>query len=583
MPRLISATYHTKIKVAEFIADDGRHLLRTGGTLPWRINNCGDLSSPVNSSGEPNPKLTRNFIGFASVPNKAGTHTYHFFIFPDYETGRTQLEASLKRKYGGQCIPELVKKYAPDGDNDSQVYAESLLKATGIADDKKVGELSNEEFNSLADAIEKLEGYHNEADTRKEIWVPVSTILASDGSRPLADEEIVLRMNGKDMPLKSNAVGQFPPIPHPREPVQVLQRTPDDKLKEIGPIGGDKGQSYSLLVELQRFLGMSGPDKPPSDTTKHRQPFTYQVQPGDTMAAIAKRFRTSVDQIKEDNRRFNDKLFAGELLSIYSPSSQDIKPTKVARPSVPVKRPQKTSTTSVAPPPPAPITATPTLPARSDDGEGKPLALLPADQRRAPWMAFAIAEAKRLKGMTEADIEAGGTNYHTAIKDGIKSMIGNNNAWCAAFVNWCLLQAGYPIDTKGGWAARARGIYSHDSRDEQNRLIQNPLFSQIQKPIYGCIALVVIAKSSQGKHVGFVYAQEDDKTLVVLGGNQSDRICFDAIPIEARGKKLLYFVPASYQQQASTDEKLTLESKKATETNKALGISMENSKTGATL
>jgi uncharacterized protein (TIGR02594 family) len=323
---------------------------------------------------------------------------------------------------------------------------------------------------------------------------------------------------------------------------------------------------------------MSGPDKPPSDAIKQRQPFPYQVQPGDTLAGIAKRFNTSVDQIKQDNHRFNDKLFAGEMLSIYGPKAEKEKPVKAVKQKVFLKQPNKADTEPPAPKPP--VVATPTLPARSDEGEGKPLALLPADQRRAPWMVYAIAEAKRLKGMTEDQIEASGTNYHKALKDGVSTMVGDLNAWCAAFANWCLCQAGYPIDTKGGWAARARGVYSHDTRDEKGQPIQNPLFIQIQNPIYGCLALVTKIKNDLGKHIGFVYAQEDEKTLIILGGNQSNRINFTATPKEAQGKRLLYFVPASYQNQAFIDKNSPLEIKKSDELNKEFNISIKSTNPG---
>ena len=580
MTRFIAATYHHNLKVAEFIADDGRHLLRTGGTLPWRINNSGDLSSPVNSRGEPNPKRTRDYIGFASVPNKARTSTYHFFIFPDYETGRAQLEASLKRKYADHCIPELVEKYAPSHDNDTKSYAEKLLRSTDIDEDKKIGDLSADELKSLVDAIEKLEGYHNEAHTRREIWVPVSTIMATDGARPLAEAEIVLRVNGKDTALKSNAVGQFPPIPHSREPIKVLQRTADDKLKELGAIEGDKGQSYSLINQFQRFMGMSGPDSPPPDANGQQKPFVYQVQPGDTLGAIAKRFRISVDKLRTDNRRRNDKLFAGELLSIHAAAPAELVPAKAAPRTVPAK--QNAVSAKRPAPESMPPSAEKTQPARSDEGEGKPLALMPPDQRRAPWMVYAIAEAKRLKGMQEAEIEAGGTNYHAAIKDGVKSMVGSNNAWCAAFVNWCLSQAGYPIDTKSIWAARARGIRSHDLRDDKGNLIQNPLFAQIDAPIFGCIAMEAYIKSGLGHHVGFVYAREDDNHLVVLGGNQSDRIMFAKYAAASKKNKLEYFVPVSYKEQAARDLREPLGTGKAKEFNKEFGISLEKAVEGQT-
>lgn len=138
MMKFISATYHTNIKVAEFVTNDGRRCLRSGGTLPWRINNCGDLSSPVNSKGEPNPKLTKNYIGFAKVPSKNNTDIYHFFIFPDYEAGRKELKRSLKRKYAAKNIPAVIEKYAPPRNNDTQGYIHKVLKETKLTDGKKL-------------------------------------------------------------------------------------------------------------------------------------------------------------------------------------------------------------------------------------------------------------------------------------------------------------------------------------------------------------------------------------------------------------------------------------------------------------
>lgn len=481
----------------------------------------------------------------------------------------------MKRKYSDKCIPDLVKAYAPSHENETAVYEENLLSLTGIDPDKKISNLSADEFTRLVDAIEKLEGYHNGAGSRRETWVPVTTINATDGARPLADEEITIRLNGKETTLRSNAVGQFPPVPHAQEPTEVLQRTTDGTLKNVGTIEGEQGKTLSLVKQLQRFTGMSGPDKPPGDAHGQKQPFVYHVQPGDTLSSIARRFRTSVEQIRLDNSRRGDKLFAGEVLGIYGPLLQGDMPSKAPPRITPKLKPidstAKSSSTNTR------DQTQETLATRSDAGEGKPLALIPNDQRRAPWMIYAIAEAKRLRGMEEAEIEASGTNYHTAIKDGIKTMVGDKNAWCAAFVNWCLLQAGYPIDTKGGWAARARGIYSHDERDENGNFVQNPLFTQIQKPIYGCIALVTGIKNNIGTHVGFVYGKENDKRLAILGGNQTNRVMFTSTAKNADGKKLLYFVPTAYQRQALTDIENQLKLIDCIDANKQFGISIKSS------
>lgn len=307
-----------------------------------------------------------------------------------------------------------------------------------------------------------------------------------------------------------------------------------------------------------------------------------------------------MEKLKEDNRRFNDKIFAGEVLSIYGPAPQESKPTKAATRSVPASRPQAPRTepsTSQAP-----IAATPTLPARSDDGEGKPLALMPQDQRRAPWMIYAIAEAKRLKGMQEAEIEASGTNYHKAIKDGLSTIVGNNNAWCAAFVNWCLMQAGYPIENKHFYDSKTAKARAHafmevrGPKDKDNPhktpMVRNPLFIEVTEPIYGSIGLV-ISPSNHGSHVGFVYARQDDNNIILLGGNQLDRVKFSifnrtptkSITTTINGKKkvksgnpnrLLFFIPAAYKEQAQKDT-THLPNISVNELNESFGITKTNS------
>ena len=164
MPRFVSATYHASINVAEFICDDGRHLLRCGGTLPWRINNAGDLVSPVDSEGQPAPKKTKNYIGFASLKNKETGKLLPFFIFPDYETGREQMALSVRRVHANKAMPELVQSYVKDSTETVNRYLDDLLKETGISKEKKVSELTEDEYKKLLDGIEKLERFHRDGE-----------------------------------------------------------------------------------------------------------------------------------------------------------------------------------------------------------------------------------------------------------------------------------------------------------------------------------------------------------------------------------------------------------------------------------
>lgn len=533
--KFVSATYHANIQVAEFITDDGRRLLRASGTLPWRINNCGDLSSPA-INGQPAPRFTKNFIGFAVVPSKHTDDTYHFFIFPDYETGRQQLKASLKRKYGASTIPQAIKKYAPSGDNNPTTYANAVLKETGIAEDTKICDLTDDQIDSVTLAIQKVEGYDNVQEPRREVWIPVSTLVATDGARPLAEEEIVLRVNGKDTVVKTNAVGQIPPIVHDKGPVEVLHKTSDGDLKSVGTVSGDKGGHYSFWKNLAIWSGFSGPDKPPEGAKSKPGPMIYVVQPNDSLSKIATRFKTTVDKIKSYNSLKSDKIHPGDKLGIFGAANASANhkaaPKKLPLPAASAAGAAASSsgakassiangakkTTSIAPP----ASSESAQPARSIAGAGKPLAVIPTEQGRAPWMKYALAEAKRWKGTQEDDIMAKGTNYHTLVGDTLRTMSSKAkteaNAWCAAFANWCLSQSGYAIDV-GIWRARARAIYSHDDPGGKSTLTQNPLFVKIDTPIYGAIVVVTSRSGHSGHHVAFVYARESKTRLVLLGGN----------------------------------------------------------------
>jgi uncharacterized protein (TIGR02594 family) len=575
MTRFIKATYHADLQVAEFVTDDGRHLLRSGGTLPWRINNCGDLVSPV-IGGAPAPKKTKNYIGFAKVPRQSGGE-YNFFIFPDYETGRAELCASLKRKHGDRTIPELVPKYAPSSDNDTGRYTRQLLQETGLAADKKVSSMNDDELRSLADGIQKLEGYENNAGTRREVWVPVSRINATDGARPIAGAELTLQSGGKQQTIRSNQVGQFPPIPHADHPIQVLRKDANGELKPVGEINGDKGQVFNLELLMERFFGFSRADQlPPGQTpVKRREPLSYQVRPGDTLSSIAAKFHTSVGQLQRANGLKTDKIFAGQMLGINGAAADPKRLTK--RAPKPAASGASSNATIQAKKPPEATTSAKLV--RSKDGAGKPLAVVPAAGRQAPWMAFAVAEAKRLAGKTEDVIEKEGTNYHTAIHDDLKTMVGDNNAWCAAFANWCLMQAGYPLDARR-WREAARGFYSHDNSDGEGHYVQNPLYAALKSPIFGAIAVVIRKKSDHGHHVGFVYSMPDENHVILLGGNQSDRVMFTLYQIEGKKDRLRFFVPVSYYSQAEKEPALAFGGLSARELNKAFGISSSQAREG---
>jgi LysM repeat protein len=569
MTRFIKATYHSNIKAAEFIADDGRHLIRTGGSMQWRICNAGDLVSPA-INGIPCPKKTKGYIGFA----RAASSDHLFFIFPDYETGRAELKASLQRKYKEKTLSETVKLYAPKHDgNDSDKYVNDLSKMSGVHKDTKIKDVNDKQLDSLMDSIEQLEGYHANADTRKEIWVNVSHIQATDGTKPLADEEIIVIKDGKETTLKSNTVGQFPPIVHGKGTTEIHHKTIDGDKKKVGELPSDKGQHWNLMTKVAEFFGTTAPVRAPDGKITKKQPLLYTVQPGDTLGSIAIITKSSVEQIKKDNHLKKNFILPGQVLGINGPAPASLAatppkkaPTKTPTPTADEKKQKRVQTAEGK-----------TTSARSKEGAGEPMALIRPEDGIAPWMKYACDEAKRLKGKNEKEIEKD-INYHVEIKDGLKSLVGSDNAWCAAFANWCLMKAGYPIQNpkESGFVdyhaavARADGfIHVHGNRTKKKQkyddipFIPNPLYIKIEKPIYGALAVVTNA-SEHGHHVGLVYAKNGDDMVVLLGGNQKSKIKFSNYLIHSSKKEkiklpngkikvtpnnpdhLLFFIPSAY-------------------------------------
>ena len=79
--------------------------------------------------------------------------------------------------------------------------------------------------------------------------------------------------------------------------------------------------------------------------------------------------------------------------------------------------------------------------------------------------------------------------------------------WCAAFVNWCLDQAGFEGTNK----AIARSFL------EWGRAIR--------PPPYGAIVVMRRGNHAWQGHVGFLLYRDTPETLLVLGGNQSNAVC----------------------------------------------------------
>lgn len=129
------------------------------------------------------------------------------------------------------------------------------------------------------------------------------------------------------------------------------------------------------------------------------------------------------------------------------------------------------------------------------------------DLAAAPWMKFARAEhakgvvEKKGKGTNSDIMKYLRTCDHLWEKEKGRQWTervgGEGVAWCAAFVNWCLDQAGIR-GTRHAWALK---------------------FANWGRPIPGPeFGAIVVQKTSSWRHVAFV--DEVNGQLKILGGNQ---------------------------------------------------------------
>jgi len=543
--RFVSAKYDVKTRTVDYASSDGTHLLRTGGTVAWRFNNPGNLR-PTDS--------LKPILGAIGVGTTEGNGS--FLIFASYEEGRAQKKALIRRKFDNRTIytmlagvPDrkgrLVEGYAPASDkNDPEAYAQSISDHTGLPTTTKISDISDAQLESVLDAMEKKEGFHDRKATRKEKVIPTTTVTISDGALPKPDVPARVQIGDKTYEQKTDKRGQLPRIAHTDPGATVKIHVPNNKGEWIEALVfamSPTSAAYVLFHDLLTFSGSSAPKAAPrAEPTPVRKPVRHVVASKETLGKIAKRFETTIAAIQKDNPEIKDpsKIFAGQVIGIYGP----VKPM----PESP-QAPTRSSNSKGKPP----ATATETV--RSKKGEGAPIAVVPANQKDAPWMITAIAEAKTWAGKKE-DVITKTTNYH-------KNIGGAGNLattpWCASFVNFCLKESNTP----------------YEASQSSQFPVSSKKFVKIDKPVYG--ALMVLRnyfvdgdKSNGTGHVTFVYGKTANGRIACLGGNQGDSIKLSAYAgkgvssfFTLKGKKMKqcfhgFYIPATYAEYAKTQGEL---------------------------
>jgi len=199
----------------------------------------------------------------------------------------------------------------------------------------------------------------------------------------------------------------------------------------------------------------------------------YAVQPGDNPSKIASAFGMTLAQFQQLNPGLVEwgnwkVLFPGQLVNVGDDATAV--PAEAAAPS--------SAPTSFAAPP--------------------------------PWMQIAIMEV----GVREWAGSADNPRILEYLQScGISgSLLHDETAWCAAFVNWCVRQSGY--QPRG--SAKVSDWWS---------------WGRPVAPTYGAICILqplTVDQASSG-HIGFLHAQ-DANNVWLLSGNSQNQVRISAYP-----------------------------------------------------
>jgi RHS repeat-associated protein len=129
----------------KYFRDDESGVERSGGTRAWRNNNPGNIrwnSEQIGSAG-----------GFA--------------VFKDYETGFAAIGNLLRSdSYNNLSINDAIARWAPPSENDTANYQSLLTQLTGLDNNRLISSLSADELDSVARAIQIIEGFRAGSETQ---------------------------------------------------------------------------------------------------------------------------------------------------------------------------------------------------------------------------------------------------------------------------------------------------------------------------------------------------------------------------------------------------------------------------------
>ncbi|MES2347111.1 MAG: LysM peptidoglycan-binding domain-containing protein [Pseudomonadota bacterium] len=345
----VRATYYREQKTVHYFDENGEETLYIGGSFAWRMHNPGNLAKP-------GKRVITTSIGLAQ--RTSDKHSL-FLIFPDKETGEKERIRLLKDVYGKDSIADMMERYAPRNENDTDGYTASISKAAGVSSDTVLNDMSDAQFARMVEAMGRKEGYI--AGKIVKLGKPADVALRDKLQQPLAGQQVKAKSGDREVALKTDHAGNLPVLyPDLFGDVSLYYDRGVKKLEKIGDVLSEHANSALTFIApyftVKTQPRVHEPAKPPA------QPVIHIVKKHETLAGIAGKYGVSVEAlIKANNLKDPDKIFERQHLRVPGKGGAAPAPTPAPK-AAPAPAPARKAAPSPSPTP-APAAAPKPTPA----------------------------------------------------------------------------------------------------------------------------------------------------------------------------------------------------------------------------
>jgi LysM repeat protein len=300
----VRATYYREKKTVHYFDENGEETLYIGGSFAWRMHNPGNMAKP-------GKRVITTSIGLAQ--RTSDKHSI-FLIFPDKETGEKERIRLMKEVYGKDSIADMMERYAPRNENDTDGYIASISKAAGVSKDTVLNDLTDDQFSKLAAAMGRHEGYI--PGTIVKLGKPADVALKDKLQKPLADQPVKAKSGDKEVPLRTDHAGNLPVMyPDLFGNVSLYYDTGFRQLEKIGDVLSEHASSAMTFVAP--YFTLKTAPRVHESGKPAPAPEVHIVKANETLAGIAAKHGVSVEaMVKANNLKNPDKIFERQHLRV---------------------------------------------------------------------------------------------------------------------------------------------------------------------------------------------------------------------------------------------------------------------------